>query len=160
MEKFGKTSKGIMGKTRDFSLSNDALMAREENIIKQYSAQPKRTHCQCCASPILPSSDHIVRKGICYFFCETCSHVNGEFENTPEFSSALYHSTQYASTYHSDSKEAYESRTNNIYVPKAEFLLQGLEEQGEDPKSIKIADIGSGSGYFLAALQKKGIQNT
>ena len=40
----------------------------------------------------------------------------------------------------------------DIYRPKAKFLAEVLQEQGETLTELAFADIGSGSGYFVAAL--------
>ena len=43
-------------------------------------------------------------------------------------------------------------------MPKAKFLLSGLKTQTNKFKSLKFADIGAGSGYFVNALLSLGIK--
>jgi len=51
--------------------------------------------------------------------------------------------------------ESYGSRLHDIYIPKAEFLFEALEHNGETPKDLSYAEFGSGAGYMLNALNQQ-----
>lgn len=66
--------------------------------------------------------------------------------------------SEYAKNYSVKDKHSYEYRVEAIYQPKAEFLYTSLLEHGVDPHDLSYADLGAGSGYFVAALRKIGLE--
>ena len=46
----------------------------------------------------------------------------------------------------------------DIYLPKAEFLCDALRDVDLDPDAHTIADLGAGSGYFVAAAKECGFR--
>jgi hypothetical protein len=96
-----------------------------------------------------------------YIICQTCGHLNGAYEDTEAFCRFVYTDDigdDYARTYSAPDEKAYFSRLDAIYKPKAEFLREVLSECGEDVEQIAFADLGAGSGYFVAALIGSGLQ--
>ncbi|MEY9979957.1 methyltransferase domain-containing protein [Lysinibacillus sp. RC79] len=51
-----------------------------------------------------------------------------------------------------------EGRVQKIYYPKAKFLKEVIGDK-VNPKTLKVLDLGAGSGYFLKALQQNGFFN-
>lgn len=49
------------------------------------------------------------------------------------------------------SRERYDKRMQDIYLPKVKFLADILEQEGLLPDQIHVLDIGAGSGYFVSA---------
>ena len=74
MIKYGKSNKAILSKNNTFK-NNDKLCKLEKVHIKQYMKSPKRDLCINCKSKI----NHIafIRKGIKYYQCKKCEHING-----------------------------------------------------------------------------------
>lgn len=91
-----------------------------------------------------------------YVICETCSHVNGMYLESKEFTRKVYEEGDYGKVYKEQSVEDYQNRVHNIYTPKVDFLIESLLEQQADVKSYKYLDVGAGTGYFVAALREKG----
>lgn len=83
-----------------------------------------------------------VSHNITYKICSFCSHVNGIYDDTLEFSNAVYNSPNYGTVYSEDSVEKYDLRTELIYRPKFMFLKEVLGN------IESILEIGAGSGYF------------
>lgn len=160
MEKFGKSFKDVLGIKQDFFTKNEELKKNLDAIDEVYRQQPPRTACKTCFSDVATAT-FFTRNHIRYYTCSTCGHLNGEFEDSAEFCNYLYGDNEegYGKTYSSSDKADYEQRTQNIYVPKAEFLLASLREQGEAVDNLKFIDIGAGTGYFVHAMGKNGIQH-
>ncbi|WP_445492868.1 class I SAM-dependent methyltransferase [Rhodopseudomonas sp. RCAM05734] len=161
MEKFGKPN-GPLLDARGHLLTvagNDALVARTQRIYDCYRRQPRRLSCKICdhaldAAPVFEKFD------IPYFLCASCGHFNGGFEDTPAFNDFLYTgdaSEGMTADYREDSREAFFRRVTDIYVPKAGFLFEAIAAAGDDPAKLRHADLGAGSGYFVAALRDAGV---
>lgn len=91
-----------------------------------------------------------------YYLCDTCGHLNGGYIETREFVDSIYSEGDYATVYHEEEREKFSIRLENIYVPKAKFLIDSLATEKLTVEDIKLLDIGAGSGYFVGALDKLG----
>jgi 2-polyprenyl-3-methyl-5-hydroxy-6-metoxy-1,4-benzoquinol methylase len=161
MERFGKPSAPLLDARGHLltATGNDSLVERTRRLYECYRAQPRRTRCKICdsalqASPIFEKFD------IPYFVCGTCEHLNGGFEDTPAFNAFQFtgEASEAAVAHYSEADHAaYRRRTDDIYSPKVEFLFEALRQAGADPAALRHADLGAGSGYFVAALRQAGI---
>lgn len=157
MIRYGKSAEALLAHKQDFFRDNDNLLREGRRIGDIYRAQPARTACKCCATPLAGAS--FVKQGITYIVCGRCGHLNGAHEDSAEFCTALYTEAggaAYAKTYSADDRDAYRRRVQDIYVPKAEFLRDALAEAGHDAAALRYADLGAGSGYFVAAMRELG----
>ncbi|WP_425403013.1 class I SAM-dependent methyltransferase [Hwanghaeella sp.] len=157
MLKFGKSAGALLSQKADFFSDNDRLQAELSKIGAVYKQQPLRKTCKCCDAPLSGAS--FTKQEIAYTICDRCGHLSGAHEDTDAFCAAVYTAAggaDYAKTYTAQDREAYRSRVSGIYAPKAEFLGEALTEQGEDPASLRYADFGAGSGYFVAAMRDAG----
>jgi cyclopropane fatty-acyl-phospholipid synthase-like methyltransferase len=101
-----------------------------------------------------------VKQGVAYAICSQCGHLNGLHQDTEAFCAAFYtddEGERYGMNYSSKDSCAYFKRVKEIYQPKAEFLSESLGQVGESPESLRYADFGAGSGYFVSALVRQGI---
>lgn len=97
-----------------------------------------------------------------YIVCCRCGHLNGAHEDTDAFCRFVYtdnSGAEYAKTYSAADRDAYDARVHAIYAPKAEFLCDVLRQTGENPRMFTYADLGAGSGYFVASLISVGVEN-
>jgi len=150
--RFGKPSGPLLAQKGSFFSNNDELQEKVKRICAIYAKQESRNACKNCTSPI--SGTTFSKLGVEYSLCANCGHLNGRHEDTDEFCRAVYTDdggAAYAITYSSSDRSAYESRVRAIYVPKAEFLFEVL-----GTKNLRFADMGAGSGYFVAALLQGG----
>ena len=95
--------------------------------------------------------------------CERCGHLNGMNEDTNSFCSAVYTDNRgedYAEDYSSGNTYEYKKRMKDIYFPKATFMRDSLINVGADADTLKYADIGAGSGYFVAAMRDIGLRDS
>ena len=155
MIRFGKSAQDILGFKKDFFESNDRIRDDLLRINKLYAKQPRRFLCKLCTHK-LPATPKFKAHEVEYLVCSRCGHLNGAYEDTAEFCNAVYaeeSGSKYARTYHSDDRDAYFQRIEQIYTPKAKFMIDALREQGMNPKELSYADLGAGSGYFVGALR-------
>ncbi len=158
--RFGKASGPLLLQKSSFFELNDELRTNVERICEFYSKQPLRTLCKNCAGKLEGVS--FIKLSVRYIICGTCGHLNGANEDTDEFCRFVYtdnSGNNYAKTYSAADKEVYFSRVTAIYAPKSDFLCEVLREAGEQPQKLTFADMGAGSGYFVAALVGAGLQN-
>ena len=159
-DKFGKSSLNIIKVKKDFFDNNDKLLKENSKIFRLYSKQPKRTRCKNCNSKI-KYNKFFIKEKIKYIVCSNCNHVNGIYEDTKKFCDYVYSDNKglmYSKSYYEQNIKAYTLRTNEIYIPKAKFLLNGLKNQTTNFKKLKFADFGAGSGYFVNALLNLGVK--
>ncbi len=134
-----------------------------ESVLSQnaiYVSQPPRTGCKVCDGA-LPAAPAFVKQGVGYAFCPACGHVNGLYEDSEAFAHAIYEKDDgagYAAHYSTADINAFQRRVQAVYRPKVDFVTAALRRHGEDPSRLRYADIGAGSGYYVAALRAAGLQ--
>ncbi|MCR5777516.1 MAG: class I SAM-dependent methyltransferase [Lachnospiraceae bacterium] len=153
--KYGKSLDDILSIKSSFISSNDELVKEREVQADILRSQKKRETCKICGSA-LPEKHLFLTRGIPYFECSKCGHVNSGFDDTEDFAAKLYIEQPYGSTYHEASRETYETRLKNIYIPKAEFMVETLKKEGLECADIHLLDDGAGSGYFVEAASRLG----
>ena len=159
MIRFGKSSKGLSDVKSDFFNKNDALLELAISQAQIYAEQPKRKACKTCNSKLI--GETFEKFGVKYVICSECTHLNGLHEDTDAFCKAIYVSedtAEFATSYSEVNYESIERRLSLIYRPKRDFLFDALEELNENVFDLGFAELGSGSGYFLKALQESGIK--
>lgn len=160
IKRYGKKIEDIFERKQNFILQNDALLDKFHKLFELYSKQPVRTKCKNCEDILVKLL--FSRFGVDYYVCSRCGHFNGGNEDTREFCEELYSENDgksYGATYNSETEEDYFSRVRDVYVPKASFLLDCLASEGNEPRKLRFADFGAGSGYFVAALLESGIEH-
>jgi SAM-dependent methyltransferase len=158
--KYGKSINNLLKIKKSFITDNSVFLEKQKKIADELSKQPLKTSCKICGTK--PSESFFEKNGIKFFQCEKCTHLNSIHDETNEFLESLYTEDKghnYAKSYIEQQREDYINRTETIYTPKVEFLSDFLESKGESLKENRIVDFGCGSGYFLYALEKLGIDN-
>lgn len=158
---YSKPSRDIAAQTESYFRNNASGLEVVQGQHALYLRQPRRTACKLCDAA-LAAAPAFVKHGVPYGFCPVCGHVNGLHQDTPEFVHAIYCADDgagYAAHYVSPDPDAFRQRVANVYAPKAEFLMAVLRRQGETPERLRYADVGAGSGYFIAALDQIGVQS-
>ncbi|RUP82648.1 hypothetical protein C7Y69_05055 [Alteromonas sp. KS69] len=160
LNQFGKNASALLLQKKSFFEENETHVEKQRKIAHLYVSQPERNKCKNCDSQ-LGSQVDFTKDTIPYKICRTCSHLNGAHEDTSEFCETVYavDDSEYAQNYNSKDKSEYEYRTASIYVPKAEFLFTALKSLGIDPHDHTYFDYGAGSGYFVSALLKLGLND-
>ena len=155
INKFGKPMGNILKSKETFFIENDKHLQRNNAVRDVYMRQGRRVVCVVCSSPLL-ESHYITSHGLRYFMCEVCRHVNGEFRVDGSFYEQ-YSEIGYTEIYKSPSLDEYRERMIAIYTPKAQFLVDALEECGVPYENYSFLDVGAGSGYFVGALKDLGL---
>lgn len=158
LTKYSKPASALLKLKKDFFTKNDTIHDNQTELSELYSKQPRRALCKTCAQPL--DGEIFKKNKIEYSFCTRCGHLNGCFEDTDAFCASAYtDNDSYARRYTAADKDTYAGRLDQIYVPKAKFLMEALHAEGCDPASLRYADLGAGSGYFVAALGALGCEN-
>lgn len=152
MEKiYGKPYSNELLKIKSsFYNENDVLLKERVRANAIYNQQPIRKNCKMCGKP-LDGMNHFKSHEVLYYFCDNCHHLNGGHEETADFCEHIYVEEDYGKEYLENEIIAFHERTQNIYIPKVDFLLKSLREDGTKDEEIHILDIGAGSGYFVNA---------
>lgn len=160
-DKYGKSLIDLLSHKRSFFNSNDDLLRNLTIINDIYIKQPIRKNCKNCNFNL--QGESFIKQNIKYIICQKCEHLNGSYEDTDEFCSALYtedDGQKYANNYSVQNTAEYNKRVSDIYLPKAEYLKKSLSTIEENTESLSYVDFGAGSGYFLSAMRKVGFSNS
>jgi hypothetical protein len=160
MEKYGKPIGDILDYKTHFWENNQEELLKRKNVAGKYREQPKRTGCKICGSELHSDLDSFERFNVEYIICGDCGHLNGGHIETESFVNYLYkddedQEVEYSSEYIEENSKLYESRLQDIYVPKAEFLFEALKDNEENPKDLTYSDFGAGAGYMMEALNQQ-----
>ena len=103
-----------------------AAVCWQKKIAQLYKRQSVRRKCKACQSKL--KGQKFINHNIEYIQCKICTHVNGRFNDTENFSKTIYESSNinYSKTYKSDNYKKFLARQKKIYNPKADFLKNGL----------------------------------
>lgn len=152
--KYSKSSDFYLSTLNSYFKENDKFLYESMHQNQLYAMQPKRLDCKLCSSK-LPTNIDFHSHGVGYIFCEECSHLNGAFQDTKEFTDKLYVSdsgTEYSECY---IDENFTNRVSVIYSPKVDFLKKNIPLD-----QFKILDVGCGCGYFVLAAQLEKLEAT
>jgi hypothetical protein len=158
MDIFSKSIDGYIEHKKKLYEANSELLIDDNHFRELYSSQVNRIVCIVCEMPSQQASIRLTVRGISYWSCTNCDHLNGDFLETDEFCTSLYSSSisnDYGSAYFAESLESYNRRKDDIYLPKAKFLSNTMRKVSLDFDS-SIVDYGCGSGYFVAAMRDLG----
>ena len=159
--KYSKSVGDIIKIKSDFFEKNEEMLKLSAHQADALLAQPKRAVCKICHGKIGEDAGQEVlyqSQRMRYFLCSICGHVNSEYEDNEDFAARVYIDDDYLANYSESDRKKYEARRDTIYIPKAEFLTDALREDGLRKKDIKLLDDGAGSGYFVSALKKLGLE--
>lgn len=160
-KQYGKSSASLFRQKQSFFNENDKHVKEQREISDIYVQQPARVRCKNCDGHLKAAHDFI-KNGIGYKICGTCTHLNGAYEDTDEFCNVVYTGDEgkdYAQNYEVGDIAKFNYRLTSIYIPKAEFLYTSLINDSAEPHKMKYLDFGSGSGYFVGALKKIGLNH-
>jgi hypothetical protein len=158
--KYGKPSKEMLAHKQDFFLNNDVLLSNSIDLNKLYSQQPERTKCKNCNAAIAKTD--FTKLYVDYSVCEKCGHLNGKNEDSDFFVSHVYTDNKglnYSKNYSGKTKVIYDKRTDDIYMPKVQFLKDAFLNFDINPNALSFSDVGAGSGYFVSSMKNIGFNN-
>lgn len=148
MKRYSKPAGPLIAAKQAFFEQNDRLLADARAINAAYAAQPSRTACKICEAPL--GEPAFTSFGVGYCVCAACTHLNGVHEDTEAFTQALYQS-EGGAAYSANYLAAYDQRVDAIYLPKVDFLLETLAQDGVGQPSL--LDVGCGGGHFVRACE-------
>ena len=146
--KFSKPSIAVIRNKTSFFEENEKHLNHVKAVNDFYKKQPPRNNCKTCGEP-LDEIDIFIHE-VPYSLCKKCNHFNGRHEDTREFAEFLYADSD-GDDYSKNYLNNYSSRVNDIYIPKAKFLLEILNKN--NVKDFSVTDIGCGGGHFIKACE-------
>lgn len=165
IQRFGKSSDGVRQVKANWYCESLKFLADQQAANILYQKQPKRLTCKNCDESLFDDSHHLTqfsKKNTLYLVCGRCGHLNGAHEDTEVFCAYLYQpqsENSLTSTYQSVDPAQYCHRVSHIYRPKVQFLMDVLNAQSEDPRTLSYTDFGAGMGYFVSALSSAGLSD-
>ncbi len=157
LTKYGKSIWDIYQIKKSFIHNNETFLKRQISVGKLYKKQPLRKYCKACGYKI--SKDFFISHEVKYSICKKCSHLNGLYDDTKEFTESVYTGKigqKYSSRYKEKNLDSYIDRQKKIYDPKIKFLKNYFNKRKKLPT---VSDIGTGSGYLTSSLIKFGFKD-
>lgn len=169
MERYSKDLSDYLSlvghQTSDASYRDEA-----DRMDRLYIRGQRREECSNCNASLKNAAKMTRRSrtgvSIVYFLCPVCRHISGAHQISPAFVHKVYgvgsdniglYDTDF---YFDQDKVLFERRVTQIYRPKADFFAGTLMEQGIDPRSIEVLDVGAGAGHMVRALREVGFSAT
>lgn len=146
--KFSKPSSAVIKNKTSFFEQNEMHLNHVRKVNHFYMKQPPRNFCKTCSSK-LNEVDLVIHE-VPYSICKICNHFNGRYEDTKEFAEFLYSDSD-GEDYSKNYINNYEARVNDIYIPKAQFLIEVMD--AESNSNYSVTDIGCGGGHFVKACE-------
>ncbi|ABV51087.1 Hypothetical protein P9215_14741 [Prochlorococcus marinus str. MIT 9215] len=153
---FSKSLLDILSLKNGFLEKNDHHLKDALLINQKYNLQDLRKQCKNCQLTLKQNYFDFTNHGVNYKICEECGHLNGERDDSIEFTQWLYKDDG-GSHYSENYLEDYESRVSNIYLPKAKFLKDSLMDCC-GVKTFSLSDFGCGGGHFVHSLSTLGVK--
>ena len=140
---------------------NDKMLIDAERLMAFYQLQPTRVNCKICDSKINDFGAKIYhgKSKIEYKQCTHCGHLNGSHQDTNLYMNTIYREAggeAYGQNYKPLAQSDFDSRVNDIYLPKARFLIDTAPMIRD---SGVFLDIGCGTGHFASALLSMGVKS-
>jgi len=125
-----------------------------EKIYLDSNTEPV-ANCPVCESPSANSLHKVTIYGAQYCSCNNCTHVYVKRRPTKSAIDGFYlNDVTYAATY--TDRTSAEARLNAIAIPWVDWTV-ACYQKVHARKPLKILDVGSGAGHFVAACRRSGI---
>ena len=158
---FGKSFQKLFVHKQQMFEDNDNMLIDAAQLMDFYQLQPARVNCKICDSSIdsLGAKIYHGKSKIEYSQCARCGHLNGLHQDTNLYMNTIYREAggaAYGQNYKPLAQSDFDSRVNDIYLPKAQYLFDTAPII-KDPGVF--LDIGCGTGHFASALTSMGLKS-
>lgn len=158
--KYSKPSIDIQKESTERAKKSQNILSdniRVSNYLKEGSP---RNECIICKHD-LKGGSAFNHRGIFYIACESCEHVQTQIVE-PNGYPYEQMAGGFEKLYHRLDVEGYRDRTERIYKPKLDWVVDSLEDHNlSDPELVEKSwlEIGCGAGHFIRALKDLGVRN-
>jgi cyclopropane fatty-acyl-phospholipid synthase-like methyltransferase len=158
--KFSKSIGDVVSEKNRIVDMESRLQAIVVEATGHLSSYPDRRNCLLCGSDVALAEQFLHRK-IKFLHCHNCGHVQTQCEPDGQYEEIVASALGYKEIYPDSSWEDFQSRTERVYQPKLEWIIEGLGARATKAELANLSwlDIGCGAGYFLNALIKNGFSN-
>tara|TARA_A100001515_G_scaffold36435_3_gene28595 strand:+ start:550 stop:1569 length:1020 start_codon:yes stop_codon:yes gene_type:complete len=151
-KKYGKPSIAVIENKKSFFNKNKHHLEEVKKINKILKRQPLRNGCKICGHK---HGNTISVQDVEYLWCDNCGHFSGQYQDTDQYVESLY-TDESGGNYSENYKNNYHSRVEQIYKPKANFLINFMDSKGV--KDFSVLDLGCGAGHFVYSLDRLNIK--
>lgn len=155
--KYSKPSGDISGERRALTAVAVDSLRRQSVSARNLAARPRRTICLLCEASV-SGAPVLLHRGAHLLVCSYCGHLQSV--NVPNNFGNLTDSDAFSRVYPPLSFPDLVSRVERIYIPKLDWILEAAERNGitsQEMKTRSWLELGCGAGYFLHALEKRGV---
>ena len=161
VSRYGKSFQKLFAHKQQMFENNDNMLIEAERLMAFYQLQPNRVICKICDTSIdgLGAKIYHGKLKIEYTQCTYCGHFNGLHQDANQYMNTLYREAggeAYGQNYKPLAQSDFDSRVNDIYLPKAQYLFD-IAPIIKDPGVF--LDIGCGTGHFASALLSMGLKS-
>ena len=151
--KYSKNSSDIEKETLDLIESDIDLLEKNKLLLDGVVYSSDQSDCIVC-NQSLKDSDNFQHREVDYKICKKCTHIQAS-------QTLKYEGPVFDEIYPELDLEEWNSRRDRIYLPKLDWILESFEALSVNNQILSSSwlDLGSGAGYFLDALKKRGIEN-
>lgn len=156
---YSKASSDIALEMDELRLQDQKRLEDQLSISRVLEAQPNRSKCLLCGANFDHASVYQHRHTK-YYFCGNCGHVQTQCKLPPGYPHSVA-GEGFETVYPRLEADAYASRRDRVYTPKLDWALSRISMVTENPLNpLKASwlEVGCGAGYFLSALQARGIE--
>lgn len=158
--KFGKSLSSNVEyfSSRIKPFNNEEYIKKIQKCFSRFNDKENCIFC-CCK---LDKQNLVKNRYVDAVTCKNCGHFQVLKKLPSNFPQGFeVEENSYKTIYPKLNKKKYQTRVNNIYKPKLEWLLEVLRQR---PELIKISErapwfeFGCGAGYFISAANSYGLE--
>ena len=157
IRKYSKPSKDIKIELNERSANNDLVIKSQLKISRAFDNCPLRTSCILCKHTLMRERS-FKHRGVEYMICGNCKHMQSSRIVDLKYPFNILDSG-FESQYPQLDLDEYISRTQRIYQPKLDWILELIGCSNEHIDEMSWLDIGCGAGYFIKTLLDNGFTN-
>lgn len=156
---YSKPSADISVEALRLQLEDQDILATQKSLTLILEQANPRSACLLCGGS-LDAGGPYRHRDVPYLFCSTCGHLQTKVQ--PPLGYPYEFSGQgFDVIYPKLDPEAYRSRRDRVYMPKLDWACSCISEANptRELNDSSWCEIGCGAGYFLNALQSKGVRS-
>lgn len=157
--KYSKEAKAVIQESGAWVRHETERLAYQRRVPAHLADAAPRPACIVCAGS-LANAPQFEHRDVPYVRCGRCGHVQTKAAPPASYPEAFVDEARPDYIYPKLDAAAYVSRRDNIYRPKLNWIIDVLKVEGWSDASLKAArwaELGTGAGYFLHALQDYGV---
>lgn len=156
---YSKPSADIAVEALRLQAEDQDILATQKRLATILEQANPRSACLLCGSG-LDAGVPYRHRDVSYVFCSTCGHLQTKVQ-PPQGYPYEFSGQGFYVIYPKLDQDAYRSRRDRVYMPKLDWAISCMSElhSVKELRDTSWCEIGCGAGYFLSALQSKGVKS-